>query len=192
MRLILSQIAILTLIMLTGCSFLSGEALVSGKTIGLDNSHLSCKANPEIVDGDMATSSTLDTLDIDIGGEYRGVVSSSSGMIIELDKPTYITNVEVYPEVKEPKVYVTAMSPEDGRIVVFDRLLDPINESAQNIKSASVLKINKEILYIIITSKWEIDTKKAIEIDPRTGEKTVAKKGALINEVKFYTRAPME
>ncbi len=191
MRLILSQIAILTLIMLTGCSFLSGEALVSGKTIGLDNSHLSCKANPEIVDGDMATSSTLDTLDIDIGGEYRGVVSSSSGMIIELDKPTYITNVEVYPEVKEPKVYVSAMSPEDGKIVVFERLLDPIDESAQS-KSASVLKINKEILYIIITSKWEIDTKKAIEIDPRTGEKTVPKKGAELNEVKFYTRAPME
>jgi len=143
MKLILSQVAILILITFMGCSSLSGGAVLTGKIIELDNSHLSCKTNPEIVDGDMATSSTLDTLDIDIGGEYRGVVSSSSGMIIKLDKPTYITNVEVYPKVKEPKVYVTAMSPEDGRIVVFDRLLDPINESAQNIKSASVLKINK-------------------------------------------------
>jgi hypothetical protein len=191
MKLILSQIAIFALIAFTGCSTLSGGAILTGKAVELDKSHLSCKANPEVIDGDMRTSSALDTLNIEIGAEYRGVASSSSGMIIELDKPTYITNVEIYPEIKEPKVYVTAMSPESEKIVVFDRILDPIDKSAQG-KSPTVLKINKEILYIIITAKREVDTKKAIELDPRTGEKTVQTKGATVNEVKFYTRAPME
>ena len=187
-----------------GCALLQNAPVVE-----LPPSRLTCETNPEMVDGDLETVGTFQANgsirkmylmeDTKLANsttpkyqvKFDGILKTET--LIKLDKPTYLTYIEIYPGSDIPKLALdfTAeeKSPEWHKsfIVVKDKRHTKVEEG-----QVTRFAIRQEVLYLRITADSIEDqkNKKSIKSDEPhySHEIVVPLKGTEIREVKFYER----
>lgn len=189
------------LVIMTALIFLlSGCAVIQQKpSVELDHSRLSC-TNPEIVDGDLKTAAALPALDTDkhplTNSLSVDVVGDRTGTFIKLDKPTYVTYVEIFAASKIPYVHLYTMTKEPKDDAGLDDLVLILRHFAREWNREKNTKINagevrrfwigKKMIGLFIATGWLLDTSRG----PRTinNTKFVSVKGPMLREVKLYTQ----
>ena len=183
-----------------GCAVLQESPPVE-----ISASRLSCKENPEMVDGDLKTVGTFTPKGtIRKGFERFGSVvrqrqyqrqyqrrvegSLRTETLIKLDVPTYIAYVEIYPasiirnvaldtatEIKPPK-----------RTLSFEAIEDKRDQKVEGTRPVQ-FQIGREILYLRLTAN-ALEDRDNVSHDDEAHEMRIPLKGAAISEVKFYGR----
>jgi hypothetical protein len=172
-------------------------------TVEISASRLTCKQNPEMVDGDLKTVGTFmpqgtirkgfersGTRRQQYPRQYQRRVEGSlrTETLIKLDVPTYITYVEIYPgsmirnlaldtatEIKPPK-----------RTPAFETIEDKRGTKVEGTRPVK-FRIGREILYLRVSANALEDRDNVSHRDEEQ-EMRIPLKGAAIREVKFYGR----
>ena len=138
-----------------GCAILQESAPVE-----ISASRLTCKKNPEMVDGDLETIGifkTDGTIQKGPGrrGQYQRRVEGSlrTETLIKLDAPTYIAYVEVYPASTIPRfsLDITAEEKLLNRQLTFEPVKDKRGEKAEGERPIR-FQIGRNILYLRLTA----------------------------------------
>lgn len=169
-------------VILSGCIF----PLQENPVLDVDSLHISCTANPEIVDGDLGTESILQS--------EPGVARGGAGVLIGLDEATYIKHVEVYAasRMRDVRIYVAAEEPRGNAEVVFEPIRDYYTNDSGVIARGQMKKfrIDREVLYLKLLTGWTVDhtSGKKIEKSLTLGyNRVLPMVGPMVREVKFYT-----
>ncbi|MDE0012038.1 MAG: hypothetical protein OXU36_12880 [Candidatus Poribacteria bacterium] len=138
-----------------GCAILQESAPVE-----ISASRLTCKKNPEMVDGDLETIGIFETDGtIQKGpgrrGQYQRRVEGSlrTETLIKLDAPTYIAYVEVYPASTIPRfsLDITVEEKLSNRPLTFEPVKDKRGEKAEG-EQPIRFQIGRNILYLRLTA----------------------------------------
>lgn len=187
-----------------GCAIFQNTPAVE-----LAPTRLTCTANPEMVDGDMQTvgefwaNGTIRQL-YHIEGKPGALTKPGDSMtthsgtlktetLIKLDKPTYVSYVEIYADSEIPKITldltVEEKSPKwaNSFISVKDKRYTTIKE-----REIARFNIRQKVLYLRITADGIgnlSDSESSASSDPNFSHEFVTPlKGAKIREVKIYER----
>ncbi len=173
--------------------------------IEISASRLSCKENPEMVDGDLKTVGTFTSKgtirkEFERSGsiirqqqyqrQYQRRVRGSlkTETLIKLDAPTYIKYIEVYPASTIPNFALDTTAEEKSSkwMLSFEAVED---KRAQKVEGTLPVKfqIENEVLYLRLTANALEDLDNVSHGD-EYGELLIPLKGAAIREIKFYGR----
>ena len=172
-------------------------------------SQLTCETHPQIVDGNLETIGIF---------EVRGTVKKSHGVVggegyfslrnrylteldgtirceilIKLEKPMYVSTVEVYPASRIPNLALSTTLEESGYHLGqsgtgFKPVHDKQHRDVESIKPVE-FSVRREVLYLRVTADAIEDRKNATRIDDEVID--IPLKGASIREVKLYGRQPL-
>ncbi|MYF99167.1 hypothetical protein F4212_08540 [Candidatus Poribacteria bacterium] len=198
-----------------------GCAILNQPTIEVDPLRLSSQTYPELVDGNLETASTfvvkghvekgyqvfekrnrrIDTAELRYLTQVEG--NPRSEAVIKLDKPTFISYVEIYPNSRIPRLALTTTLEDPPQFEsTFDVVLDKQHINIET-KQPVRIQINRKILYLRLTADGIQDKQHSARIkdeqNPFRGKGKehdenkdtriqIPLKGASIREVKFYAR----
>lgn len=187
------SIPLLLIFGVIGCAMLQEAPLVE-----IPASRLSCDQNPEMVDGDLSTIGTF-VAHGSVKKEYvtnkgyaprryqsRVKGSLKTETLIELDAPTYIKYVEVYPASTIPNLALDVGIKRPNRDLSFEAVEDKRNTKVEGTLPVRY-QIEQEILHLRLTANAMEDLDK-VSHGVELGELRIPLKGAAIREVKFYGR----
>ena len=175
--------------------------LQEAPTVEISASRLTCSQTPEMVDGDLKTVGTFiaqgTIIKEFVGSIVKGVSqplqyqrrvegSLKTETLIQLDAPTYIAYVEVYPASTIRNLALdTAIKTPDGKLS-FES-----GENKRGIKVEGTLpvkfKIGREIHYLQLTAN-ALEDPENVRHDDEEKKMWIPLKGAAIREVRFYGR----
>ena len=171
-----------TLVVLSGCAFLFQETPV----LELDSLRLSCAANPEIVDGDLGTEGVLQSI--------PGVARGGAGVLIRLDKSTYIKHVEIYAASRmfDVRIYVAAEESKGNAETTFEPIRERYAKNSNIIGRGKMkrFRIGREVLYLKLVTGWTVDATSGRKIKNSTTlgyDRVIPMIGPVVREIKFYT-----
>ena len=173
-------------------------------------SQLTCETHPEIVDGNLETVGTFDvqgtvTKKYDVVGQ--GARSFGKGqyvtdldgtirceIVIKLEKPTYVSTVEVYPASRIPNLALSTTLEASGHYVGqsgtgFKPVHDKQHRSIEGTAKPVKFSVEREVLYLRVTADAIEDRENATRIDDE--EIDIPLKGASIREIKLYGKRPL-
>ena len=174
------------------------------------SSQLTCETHPEIVDGNLETVATFEvhgavTKKYDIVGQGarsfgRGqYVTDLDGtirceIVVKLEKPMYVSRVEVYPASRIPNLALSTSLEKSGRHfgqsgTGFKPVHDKQHRSVEGITKPVKFSVERELLYLRVTADAIEDRKNAMRIDDE--EIDIPLKGASIREIKLYGKQPL-
>lgn len=198
-----------------------GCAVLNQPTIEVNPLQLSSQSYPELVDGNLETVSTfvvkghvekgyqvfekrnrrIDTAELRYLTQVEG--NPRSEAVIKLDKPTFISYVEIYPESRIPRLALTTTLEDPPQFESsFDVVLDKQHINIET-KQPVRIQISRKILYLRLTADGIQDKQHSARIkdeqNPFRGKGKehdenkdtriqIPLKGASIREVKFYAR----
>ena len=195
---------LIVIFIIQGCAIFQNTPAVE-----LAPTRLTCTANPEMVDGDMQTvgefwaNGTIRQL-YHIEGKPGALTKPGDSMtthsgtlktetLIKLDKPTYVSYVEIYADSEIPKITldltVEEKSPKwaNSFISVKDKRYTTIKE-----REIARFNIRQKVLYLRITADGIGNlsgSESSASNDPNFSHEFVTPlKGAKIREVKIYER----
>ena len=174
------------------------------------SSQLTCETHPEIVDGNLETVGTFDvqgtvTKKYDIVGQ--GARSFGKGqyvtdldgtirceIVIKLEKPTYVSTVEVYPASRIPNLALSTTLEASGHYVGqsgtgFKPVHDKQHRSVESTTKPVKYSVEREVLYLRVTADAIEDRQNATRLDDE--EIDIPLKGASIREIKLYGKQPL-
>ena len=174
------------------------------------SSQLTCETHPEIVDGNLETVGTFDvqgtvTKKYDIVGQ--GARSFGKGqyvtdldgtirceIVIKLEKPTYVSTVEVYPASRIPNLALSTTLEASGHYVGqsgtgFKPVHDKQHRSVESTAKPVKYSVEREVLYLRVTADAIEDRQNATRLDDE--EIDIPLKGASIREIKLYGKQPL-
>ncbi len=203
---ILEKSTLMMLVVVLGCA-----ALNQPPPTRITAHRLQCELYPNLVDGNLATTSILDVKgsiekDYVYAGthaqRYQGSVrgTNKTQALIQLDAPTYVAYIEVYPVSNIPSLTVdtTAAQVESGAEIVnapakqgfIPYHFTPISDN-RHLKSenAAVIRVNieREVLFLRLIVSSGRDRANSTR-EPLTDKIKVPFKDIVIREVKFYGR----
>ena len=174
------------------------------------SSQLTCDTHPEIVDGNLETVGTFDVHgdvkkkhDIvegetrfygknqyvtDLGGTIRGEI------LVKLEKPMYVSTVEVYPASRIPNLALsTALEESERHFGQSGTGFKPVHDKQyRDVEGTKPVKfqVGRELLYLRVTADTMADRRNATRFDDRVSDEgiDIPLKGAAIREIKFYGR----
>ncbi|MDE0012039.1 MAG: hypothetical protein OXU36_12885 [Candidatus Poribacteria bacterium] len=183
-----------------GCAILQESAPVE-----ISASRLTCKENPEMVDGDLKTVGTFTPKGtIRKGFERAGSVfrrqqyqrqyqrrvegSLRTETLIKLDVPTYIAYVEIYPAsiIRNLVLDTTTEVKPPKRALSFEAIEDKRGQKIEGTQPVR-FQIGREILYLWLSAN-ALEDRDNVSHDDEDQEMQIPLKGAAISEVKFYGR----
>ena len=173
-------------------------------------SRLTCDTHPEIVDGNLETAGIFDvnggvrkSLTVVQGeGHLLGknqYVTALEGTIrceilIKLEKPMYVSTVEVYPASRIPTFALSTALDESERHfgesgTGFKPVHDKQYEDVEGTKPVK-FQVERELLYLRVTADAIEDRRDVTRYDNSIGNEVIdiPLKGASIREVKLYGR----
>ena len=169
-------------------------------------SQLTCDTHPQIVDGNLETIGIF---------EVRGSVKKSHGIVgggrhsfgrsqyvteldgtirseilIKLEKPMYVSTVEVYPASRIPNLALSTTLEESGYHLGqsgtgFKPVHDKQHRDVESVKPVK-FRVGREVLYLRVTADAIEDRQNAMRMDDEVID--IPLKGASIREVKLYGR----
>ena len=192
---------------IVGCAGLQAQHLswLQGTPIEeIVPSQLTCETHPEIVDGNLETVATFM-----VRGKVtkkHGVVEGSSRgrlmnryltdldgtirceILIKLEKPMYVSTVEVYPASRIPNLALSTTLKESGYHLGqsgtgFEPVLDKQHKDVESTKPVK-FSVAREVRYLRVTADAIEDRQNAVRVDDE--EINIPLKGASIREVKIY------
>ncbi len=177
------------------------------------SSRLNCDTHPEIVDGNLETVGTFE-----VRGDVRKrhdvvegerpffgrtqYVTELDGTIrceilIKLEKPMYVSSIEVYPASGIPNLALSTALDESERHfgesgTGFKPVHDKQYEDVEGTKPVK-FQVERELLYLRVTADAIEDRQDATRFDDRVSDEgiDIPLKGASIREVKLYGRQPL-
>ena len=183
-----------------GCAVLQESPPVE-----ISASRLSCKENPEMIDGDLKTVGTFTPKGtIRKGFELSGSVvrrqqyqrqyqrqvegSLKTETLIKLNAPVYIDYIEVYPASTIPNFTLDATAEEKSSkwLLSFEAVEDKRGEEVEGTLPVR-FRIGRKILYLRLTA-YALEDLDNVSHGNETGELRIPLKGASIREVKFFER----
>ena len=183
-----------------GCAVLQESPPVE-----ISASRLSCKENPEMIDGDLKTVGTFTPKGtIRKGFERSGSVvrrqqyqrqyqrqvegSLKTETLIKLNAPVYIDYIEVYPASTIPHFTLDATAEEKSSkwLLSFEAVEDKRGEEVEGTLPVR-FQIGRKILYLRLTA-YALEDLDNVSHGNETGEMQIPLKGAAIREIKFYSR----
>ena len=174
------------------------------------SSQLTCQTHPEIVDGNLETVATFEvegavTKKYDIVGQGarsfgRGqYVTDLDGtirceIVVKLEKPMYVSRVEVYPGSRIPNLALSTSLEKSGHHfgqsgTGFKPVHDKQHRSVEGITKPVKFSVERELLYLRVTADAIEDRQNATRIDDE--EIDIPLKGASIREIKLYGKKPL-
>ena len=177
------------------------------------SSRLTCDTHPEIVDGNLETVGIFEvsggvrkSLTVVEGeGHLLGknqYVTALDGTIrceifIKLEKPMYVSTVEVYPGSRIPNLALSTALDESERHfgqsgTGFKPVHDKQYEDVEGTKPVK-FQVERELLYLRVTADAIEDRRDVTRYDNSIGNEVIdiPLKGAAIREVKLYGRQPL-
>ena len=176
------------------------------------SSQLTCDTHPEIVDGNLETVGTFDV---------RGGVKKSHGVVgdggyfslrnqylteldgtirceilIKLEKPMYVSTVEVYPASRIPNLALsTTLETSEYHLGQSGTGFKPVHDKQhRDVQGTKPVKfqVGRELLYLRVTANAIEDRRNATRLEDGAGNEVIdiPLKGASIREVKLYGRQP--
>ena len=176
------------------------------------SSRLTCDTHPEIVDGNLETVGTFDV---------RGGVKKSHGVVggegyfslrnrylteldgtirceilIKLEKPMYVSSVEVYPASRIPNLALsTTLEESEYHLGQSGTGFKPVHDKQhRDIEGTKPVKfqVGRELLYLRVTANAIEDRRNVTRFDDGVGNEVIdiPLKGASIREVKLYGWQP--
>lgn len=200
-------VGITLLIGVVGCAGLEAQGLswLQGTPIKeISPSRLTCETHPEIVDGDLETVATF---------EVRGKVTKKHGVVeggrrgrlmnryitdldgtirceilIKLEKPMYVSTVEVFPASRIPNLALSTTLEESGYHLGqsgtgFEPVLDKQHKNVESTKPVK-FSVAREVRYLRVTADAIEDRQNAVRVDDE--EINIPLRGASIREIKLY------
>ena len=187
---------------MSGCAVLQNSPVVE-----LTPSRLTCDANPEMVDGDLQTVGTfmangsirkLYHKEVKAGaitniGDTQTIHDGTlkTKTLIKLDKPTYVSYIEIHAGSDIPKIAFDLTAEEKSP--TWNNSFVPVTDKRHtDIKNRQVVRfyIRQDALYFRITADGIEDRRNRKNItskDPNYSHEIVTPlKGAKIHEVKIY------
>lgn len=173
-------------------------------------SQLTCETHPEIVDGNLETVATFHvrgavTKKYDIvgqgarsfgRGQYTAELDGTTRceIVIKLEKPTYISRVEVYPASRIPNLALSTSLEKSGHHfgqsgTGFKPVHDKQHRSVEGTTKPVKFSVAQEVLYLRVTANAIEDRENATRIDDE--EIDIPLKGASIREIKLYGKQPL-
>lgn len=174
------------------------------------SSRLTCDTHPEIVDGNLETVGTFDVhgdvkkkYDIvegetrfygknqyvtDLDGTIRGEI------LVKLEKPMYVSIVEVYPASRIANLALsTALEESERHFGQSGTGFKPVHDKQyKDVEGTKPVKfqVGRELLYLRVTADTMADRRNATRFDDRVSDEgiDIPLKGASIREVKLYGR----
>ncbi len=177
------------------------------------SSRLTCDTHPEIVDGNLETVGTFDVKG-DVRKQHDIVegerpffgrsqyVTELDGTIrceilIKLEKPMYVSAVEIYPGSRIPNLALSTASEESERHfgqsgTGFKPVHDKQYKDVEGTKPVK-FQVEREAIYLRLTADAIEDRQDATRFDDRVSDEgiDIPLKGASIREVKLYGRQPL-
>jgi hypothetical protein len=194
------SILLLLLFSVMGCAILQESAPVE-----ISASRLTCKDNPEMVDGDLNTVGIFTPKGtIRKGFERSGSVvrqrqyqrqyqrrvegTLRTETLIKLDAPTYIAYVEIYPAsiIRNLVLDTTTEIKPPKRSLSFEAVEDKRGQKVEGTQPVR-FRIGREILYLRLSAN-ALEDRDNVSHDDEEQEMRIPLKGAAISEVKFYGR----
>ena len=177
------------------------------------SSRLTCDTHPEIVDGNLETVGTFEVRgdvekkhDIvegdtrfygksqyvtDLDGTIRGEI------LVKLEKPMYVSVVEVYPASRISNLALSRAVDESERHfgqsgTGFKPVHDKQYRDVEGTKPVK-FQVGRELLYLRVTADTMADRRNATRFDDRVSDEGVEipLKGGSIREIKLYGRQPL-
>ena len=179
-----------------GCAMLQEAPLVE-----IPAWRLTCDRNPEMVDGDLKTVGTFMTQGtikkefvtrkgngVYLPQQYQRSVEGSlkTETLIQLDTPTYIKYVEVYPASTIKNLALDVSIEQPNQKLSFEAVEDKRGTKVEGTLPVR-FQIGREILYLRLTANASEDTENVRHQDEKR-KMWIPLKGAAIREVKFYGR----
>ena len=177
------------------------------------SSRLTCDTHPEIVDGNLETVGTFEVRGA-VEKKYD-IVEGESGfygknqyvteldgtirceILIKLEKPMYVSSVEVYPASPIPTLALSTALDESERHfgesgTGFKPVHDKQYEDVEGTKPVK-FQVERELLYLRVTADAVEDRQDATRFDDRVSNEgiDIPLKGASIREIKLYGRQPL-
>ncbi len=177
------------------------------------SSRLTCDTHPEIVDGNLETAGTFEVRgdvekkhDIvegdtrfygksqyvtDLDGTIRGEI------LVKLEKPMYVSVVEVYPASRISNLALsTAVDESERHFGQSGTGFKPVHDKQyRDVEGTKPVKfqVGRELLYLRVTADTMADRRNATRFDDRVSDEGVEipLKGASIREIKLYGRQPL-
>ena len=177
------------------------------------SSRITCDTHPEIVDGNLETVGTFE-----VHGEVRKrhdivererpfigrtqYITELDGTIrceilIKLEKPMYVSSVEVYPASRIPTLALSTALDESERHfgesgTGFKPVHDKQYEDVEGTKPVK-FQVERELLYLRVTADAIEDRYDATRFDDMVSDEgiDIPLKGASIREIKLYGRQPL-
>ncbi len=197
-------VSLLVLFSLTGCAILPNSPVAE-----VPPSRLFCNTNPEMVDGRLETVSTFRS-----NGKIRKVFfepnthlynanlkkykvildgSLKTDTLIKLDKPTYISYIEIHAGSDIPKLAID-FSAEEKSPKWRNSFVEVREKRHSKVKNYQVVRfdIRQKVLYLRLTAEGIENFKNKKRVDRKEHdyayEVLTPLKGAKIREVKFFER----
>ena len=183
-----------------GCTILQERPSVE-----ISASRLTCKENPEMVDGDLETVGTFTPKGtirkgFERGGsvvrrqqyqrQYQRRVEGSlrTETLIKLDMPTYIAYVEIYPAsiIRNLVLDTTTEVKPPKRALSFEAIEDKRGQKIEGTQPVR-FRVGRKILYLRLSAN-ALEDRDNVSHDDEDQEMRIPLKGAAIREVKFYGR----
>ena len=209
------SILLFLLFSVAGCTAIQGKSGVEGFSerlswlqdtpiVEITSSQLTCETHPEIVDGNLETVGTFDVQgflrkqyrivddnhrDPDIGG-YRTAFEGTTRceLVIKLEKPMYVSTVEIYPASRIPNLALsTTLEESVSHLGQSGRGFKPVHDKQhQNVEGTKPVKfqVGRQVLYLRVTAGALEDQQNAERFEHQ--EIDIPLKGASIREVKLY------
>ena len=177
------------------------------------SSRLTCDTHPEIVDGNLETVGTFEVHgdvkkqhDIvegetrfygksqyvtNLGGTIRGEI------LVKLEKPMYVSIVEVYPASRISNLALsTALDESERHFGQSGTGFKPVHDKQyRDIEGTKPVKfqVGRELLYLRVTADTMADRRNATRFDDRISDEgiDIPLKGGSIREIKLYGRQPL-
>lgn len=177
------------------------------------SSRLTCDTHPEIVDGNLETVGIFEVRgdvekkhDIvegdtrfygksqyvtDLDGTIRGEI------LVKLEKPMYVSVVEVYPASRISNLALsTAVDESERHFGQSGTGFKPVHDKQyRDVEGTKPVKfqVGRELLYLRVTADTMADRRNATRFDDRVSDEGVEipLKGASIREIKLYGRQPL-
>ena len=179
-----------------GCAMLQEAPLVE-----IPAWRLTCDRNPEMVDGNLKTVGIFMTQGtikkefvtrkgngVYLPQQYQRSVEGSlkTETLIQLDTPTYIKYVEVYPASTIKNLALDVSIEQPNQKLLFEAVEDKRGTKVEGTLPVK-FQIGREILYLRLTANASEDTENVRHQDEKR-KMWIPLKGAAIREVKFYGR----
>ena len=208
------SILLFLLFSVAGCTALQGKPVESlserlswlqdTPIVEITSSQLTCETHPEIVDGNLETVGTFDVQGF-LRKQYRHVDdnprSASLGgyrtefegttrceLVIKLEKPMYVSTVEVYPASRIPNLALsTTLEESASHMGQSGRGFKPVHDKQhQNVEDTKPVKfqVGRKVLYLRVTAGALEDQQNAERFENQ--EIDIPLKGASIREVKLF------